>query len=117
MDSCARLTLRITERSVPGVDPLTVLLLNNAPTRNPDRQGHDTMTSAHLVRLINTRPFVPFSLPTSDGRRVEVNDPLNVAHGGKRLAVVLNGDLFVIIDLLQVTDLIESSTESVLVCD
>jgi hypothetical protein len=63
------------------------------------------MTSEQLPRLINSRPFVPFSLRTADGCEVEVRHPENIAYGGGRIAVVVNGDDVEIIDLLLVPSL------------
>jgi len=63
------------------------------------------MTTEQLPKLINSRPFVPFPLRTADGREVELNHPENIAYGGGRIAVVMNGDDFEIIDLLLVPSL------------
>ena len=63
------------------------------------------MTTDQLPKLINARPFRPFSLRTADGREVEVTHPENIAYGGGRIAIVMAGDDFEIIDLLLVPSL------------
>ncbi len=57
------------------------------------------MTTDQLRELINARPFQPFAVRTMDGREVTVGHPENIAYGGGRVAVVVQGDHFEIIDL------------------
>jgi len=57
------------------------------------------MTTDQLPKLINARPFRPFTLRTADGREVEVTHPENIAYGGGRIAVVVVKDDVEIIDL------------------
>jgi hypothetical protein len=63
------------------------------------------MTTDQLPKLINARPFVPFTLRTADAREVRVSHPENVAYGGGRVAVVVQGDDVEIIDLVLVPSL------------
>ena len=66
------------------------------------------MTTDQLPKLINARPFVPFKIRTADGRECEVRHPENIAYGGGRIAVLVTGDDFEIIDLPLVPSLIVS---------
>ena len=63
------------------------------------------MTTDQLPKLIKARPFLPFVLRTADGRELEVKHPENIAYGGGRIAIVVSGDDFEIIDLLLVPSL------------
>jgi hypothetical protein len=63
------------------------------------------MTSDQLPKLINARPFAPFTIRTADGREFMVRHPENIAYGGGRIAVVVQGNDFEIIDLLLVPSL------------
>jgi hypothetical protein len=61
------------------------------------------MTTDQLPKLIKSRPFVPFTIRTADGREIEVTHPEAIAYTGGRIAVVPGPDESVeIIDLLLV---------------
>jgi len=63
------------------------------------------MTTSELPKLINARPFSPFTIRTADGREIQVSHPENIAYGGGRIAVVVQGDDFEVVDLLLVPSL------------
>jgi hypothetical protein len=63
------------------------------------------MTSDQLPKLIKAQPFVPFVIRTADGREIDVRHPENIAYGGGRVAVVVQGDDIEVVDLLLVPSL------------
>ena len=61
------------------------------------------MTTDQITKLINARPFIPFTIRTADGRQIQVTHPENIMYRGGRIAVVAqHPDAFEIIDLLLV---------------
>jgi len=63
------------------------------------------MTIQKIHRLLAARPFDPFRVLVADGRTYDVRHPENIALGGKGrlIAIGLDDDSFVTLDLLLVT--------------
>jgi hypothetical protein len=63
------------------------------------------MTIQEIHRLLSARPFDPFRVLVADGRTYDVRHPENIALGGKGrlIAIGLDDDSFVTLDLLLVT--------------
>ncbi len=63
------------------------------------------MTIQEIQRLLSARPFDPFRVLVADGRTYDVRHPENIAMGGKGrlIAIGLDDDSFVTLDLLLVT--------------
>jgi hypothetical protein len=63
------------------------------------------MTIQEIQRLLSAQPFDPFRVLVADGRTYDVRHPENIAMGGKGrlIAIGLDDDSFVTLDLLLVT--------------
>jgi len=57
------------------------------------------MTHDQLVNLLHTRPFRPCRIRTAGGRDIAITHPENLAYGGERTAVVVQGDRWEILDI------------------
>ena len=63
------------------------------------------MTVQEVKRRMQTQPFAPFRVLTADGKHYDVRHPENLAFSGKGrlIAIGMDDDSFVTLDLLLVT--------------
>lgn len=57
------------------------------------------MSHDQFVNLLHARPFGPCRLRTAGGRDITVSHPENLAYGGERTAVVVQGDRWEILHI------------------
>jgi len=59
------------------------------------------MEAAEIRQMLNEKPFVPFAIRMSDGRRISVSRPRRIAfsHNRKSVAVPLRTGGFAFLDL------------------
>ena len=60
------------------------------------------MTHDQFVNLLHARPFRPCRLRTAGGRDITMTHPENLAYGGERTAVVVQGDRWEILDIARI---------------
>ena len=65
------------------------------------------MTTQEIQRAMSTQPFEPFRVLVADGRSYDVRHPEHLAFSGKGrlIAIGMQDDSFVTLDLLLVTGL------------